>query len=326
MQMYFAICWFSISAAARRVCRPSYDIRASKALGRKKELSLTLDPFEPALLAFSASALPALHMTAPQRVARGEIAAIALRVAEATPAATHAIHIDVTDPDCKPALDYSGNLLARGGAAERLRPFAQSDKTGKRVIAHTTRSAAERRRPPLKYIEGLDLEEYLNTSYRPDMDYVDGVLVSRNVGTQLHGLLQGVVATRLWSFRHSHRLGAFIAVRLLVSAATGRYRVPDVMAVAVPYQKGKFIVDVPAIVVEILSPEDTFDDIVDRCLDYEALTVPNILVMDPEKKRAWKFVSGGLQLLTSAAIDLSLPNGLVLNFPIAEIFAELDED
>lgn len=30
-------------------------------------------------------------------------------------------------------------------------------------------------------------DEYLNTSYKPDMDYVDGVLVRRKVGTQLNG-------------------------------------------------------------------------------------------------------------------------------------------
>jgi len=157
------------------------------------------------------------------------------------------------------------------------------------------------------------------------MEYVDGVLVSRNVGTQRHGLLQVILGSYFQTLRHSHRLGAFIAVRLLVNAATGRYRVPDVMAVAVPYQKGKFIVDVPAIVVEILSHDDTFDDVLERCRDYETLAVPNILVMDPEKKRAWRFVSGGFHLITSAAIELPLPNGLVLNFEIAEIFAELDE-
>jgi hypothetical protein len=37
------------------------------------------------------------------------------------------------------------------------------------------------------------LEEYLHTSYHPDMEYVDGVLVRRNVGTYLHSLLQTLV-------------------------------------------------------------------------------------------------------------------------------------
>ncbi len=32
----------------------------------------------------------------------------------------------------------------------------------------------------------IPLEEYLRTSYEPDMEYVDGVLVQRNVGKCSH--------------------------------------------------------------------------------------------------------------------------------------------
>ena len=32
----------------------------------------------------------------------------------------------------------------------------------------------------------VSLEEYLNTSYDPDVEYVDGELVERNVGDWLH--------------------------------------------------------------------------------------------------------------------------------------------
>ena len=123
----------------------------------------------------------------------------------------------------------------------------------------------------------ISVDEYLGTSYEPDMDYVDGVLVRRNVGTQLHGLFQTILSGYFREFRHSHRIRVFTETRLLVHAAAGRHRIPDVMVVGVPYQKGKAVVDVPAIVIEIQSPDDTFDDIIDRCLDYEGLTVPDIL-------------------------------------------------
>jgi hypothetical protein len=32
----------------------------------------------------------------------------------------------------------------------------------------------------------VSVEEYLNTSYDPDVEFVDGVLVQRNVGDWLH--------------------------------------------------------------------------------------------------------------------------------------------
>lgn len=125
-------------ACAVRLALPAemfaYDIRAGKPLGRKRELSLTLDPYEPALLAFSPGPLPELEVSAPMRIARGEGARIAVRLAAASAADTHVIHVDVTDPDGKPAPHYSGNLLARGGTAEKLLPFAVNDKTGKWLV------------------------------------------------------------------------------------------------------------------------------------------------------------------------------------------------
>jgi hypothetical protein len=36
----------------------------------------------------------------------------------------------------------------------------------------------------------VSLEEYLNTEYEPDCDYVDGVLEQRNVGKKRHARTQ----------------------------------------------------------------------------------------------------------------------------------------
>jgi Uma2 family endonuclease len=171
----------------------------------------------------------------------------------------------------------------------------------------------------------VTLEEYLNTAYEPDMDFVDGVLVRRNVGPQLHGLLQIIVGSFLRQFRQSHRITAFTETRLLVDAKTNRHRIPDVMAVENPFQKGRVVVDVPAIVVEIKSPDDTFDDIVDRCFDYEQLGVVNILVMDPDNKRAWLFEHGDLRLLTGESVSLNLRERPTLDLPFCDMFAELEE-
>jgi len=38
----------------------------------------------------------------------------------------------------------------------------------------------------------VPLEEYLNTSYSPDREYRDGVLVERNVGDWAHARLQAL--------------------------------------------------------------------------------------------------------------------------------------
>jgi len=166
---------------------------------------------------------------------------------------------------------------------------------------------------------------YLNTSYEPDMELVNGVLVERNVGTQLHGLLQTLIAVFFSQYRKSHRIDVFTETRLLVDAGADRYRIPDVMVLGRPYTKGKIVVDVPAIVVEIKSPDDTFDDIVNRCFDYEQLNVGNILVMDPDNKRAWLFRQGNLQILTGTSVKLPV-QALTIDFPFVYLFADLDDE
>ena len=169
----------------------------------------------------------------------------------------------------------------------------------------------------------VSLEEYLNTTYEPDMEFVDGVLVRRNVGTQLHSLLQSITSGFLRQYRHSHRITVFTECRLLVKR---RYRISDVMVLQKPFQKGRVVTDVPAIVIEIKSPDDTFDEIVDKCFEYESLGVKNILVMDPDHRRVFLFEQGDLRHLPGPSVSLCLPDGASLDFSFAEMFAELDEE
>jgi hypothetical protein len=39
----------------------------------------------------------------------------------------------------------------------------------------------------------VSVEEYLNTDYSPDCDYVNGVLEDRNVGLKTHGRAQAAI-------------------------------------------------------------------------------------------------------------------------------------
>ena len=70
-------------------------------------------------------------------------------------------------------------------------------------------------------------EEYLNTSYEPDREFVDGVLEQRAGGEFNHGLLQALVVTYLAPSRDRHRFLPLIACRTRVRRL--RYRIPDVM-------------------------------------------------------------------------------------------------
>ena len=41
----------------------------------------------------------------------------------------------------------------------------------------------------------VSVEEYLRTSYEPEMEYVDGQLVDRHVGEYDHSLMQAMIAS-----------------------------------------------------------------------------------------------------------------------------------
>lgn len=146
----------------------------------------------------------------------------------------------------------------------------------------------------------ISKEEYLSSSYDPDREWVDGVLEERKVGTQRHSLMQRVILQYLLSFRESHRIEPFVEARLQVG---DRYRIPAVMLLQRPYTKSRITVDVPLLVAEVKSPEDTFDDVLDKCEEYEAMGVHCILVLDPEKQRMHRFSLGSLNLVQTANIE-----------------------
>src|SRR5262249_9518150 len=102
--------------------------------------------------------------------------------------------------------------------------------------------------------------------------------------------------------------------------------VPDVMVVERPYTKGRIVVDVPAVVIEVKSPEDRFGEIIDKCFEYAAAGIPNIIMIDPDSRRQAVFADHALQFV-EPLIMLHLPKTNVdLVLPVDEIFARLDAD
>ena len=111
-----------------------YDVRLSKTLGRQKEVTVALDPYEPAIFTATPVAVTELEISAPAHVRRGQSARIGLSFAHASPAATHVFHVDVIDPAGKTVDYYSGNVIASNGSAAKLLPLAYNDARGKWTV------------------------------------------------------------------------------------------------------------------------------------------------------------------------------------------------
>jgi Beta-galactosidase len=108
----------------------AYDIRRAKALGRVKELTLTVDPYEPEIIAFTPTPFPELQIAAPKRIARGQTARIGISFAGYTYAAAHVFHVEVSNPAGEPVPYYTGNVISSSGAAEKSLPLAFNEKVG----------------------------------------------------------------------------------------------------------------------------------------------------------------------------------------------------
>jgi Uma2 family endonuclease len=135
----------------------------------------------------------------------------------------------------------------------------------------------------------VSVEEYGQTSYHPDCDYVDGHLEERNVGKKRHSYAQG--EAHFWfKLNGKGRVEPFVEQRVRITST--RYRVPDFLLMAAQ-SPDVDVFDNPYLCLEVMSPDDSAANLQDRLEDYHLIGVPNIWIIDPWKRRAWTFEAGG---------------------------------
>jgi Uma2 family endonuclease len=129
----------------------------------------------------------------------------------------------------------------------------------------------------------IPLLTYLKSSFRPDVEYIDGQLREKNMGQYEHSRIQALLAA--WFIRHESlwRAIALTEQRLVVSPT--RVRLPDVCLVP-QGPTPDILTDPPILAIEILSPDDSYSELEERCRDYEALGVLTIWIIDPRTRTA----------------------------------------
>lgn len=108
-----------------------YDVRAARALGKLRRLTVQVDPYEPTILSVSTAAIPPPVISSPSRLRLGETGKVGLSVSGPSRAAVHVFHVDVVDPSGTIVSHYSGNLLAPDGRAATVLPLALTDTPGR---------------------------------------------------------------------------------------------------------------------------------------------------------------------------------------------------
>ena len=124
----------------------------------------------------------------------------------------------------------------------------------------------------------IPLEQYLSTTYRPDREYIDGEVVERNMGKWEHARIQALLA--MWFGQHEKEWGVQTATEWRTLVSETRVRIPDVVLVRQGAQPD-ILTDPPVLVIEILSPGDSYSDTQKRAADYLRMGVQTIWIVDP---------------------------------------------
>jgi Uma2 family endonuclease len=159
----------------------------------------------------------------------------------------------------------------------------------------------------------VSVHEYLSTSYRPDCDYVDGVVLERHLGEYDHARLQMSVSAYFYSRRKEWGIDVVPAQRVQVSPT--RFRVPDVCVIVDEGPPGQIFRTPPLICIEILSKDDRLAEMQERIDDYLTFGVPYVWILDPGRRKAWRCTAEGMREVNELRTDQ--PETVV---PLVELF------
>jgi Uma2 family endonuclease len=162
----------------------------------------------------------------------------------------------------------------------------------------------------------IPVSEYLDTTFRPDREYVDGEVRERNVGKWEHARFQFVLAA--WFGNHESSWDVIGSTEQRVQVSPTRVRVPDLVVLR-PGPQPDILIQPPLLVIEILSPDDSYSDLQERCQDYMQMGVATVWIIDP-KTRSGRMCSGAQWV---AADHLKVPDSSIY-VDLDKLFSQID--
>ena len=166
----------------------------------------------------------------------------------------------------------------------------------------------------------LSVEQYLNTTYRPDVDYVDGEIEERNLGDWDHGNLQLFIGALFLA--RQKEWGVRVAVESRVRVSPTRVRIPDVCVVAADMERERKVVHRPPLLcVEVLSPRDSLKTMRKRVQDFFDMGVEHVWIFDPATRTAHACTP--TTIAEHKAGTLRVPDTKIA-LSVEEIFSTLD--
>jgi len=164
----------------------------------------------------------------------------------------------------------------------------------------------------------ISIDQYLNTTYRPDVDYIDGHIEERNLGETDHAKLQTRLAFLLCM--KQEEWGALALTEVRVQVAPTRFRIPDVCVVREGGADEPIVKEAPLLCLEVLSPRDSVSAIRRRAQDFLNMGVHEVWIFDPATCTAYVCTAESMTEHTDGILRLA---GTEIELSIAEAFKPL---
>jgi Uma2 family endonuclease len=163
----------------------------------------------------------------------------------------------------------------------------------------------------------ISVAEYLNTSYSPDREYIDGHIVERNLGEKTHSSIQRNLIVFLGN--RSRELGIKVYPEQRVQVSATRFRIPDGTVVKTSQDQDEIFRLPPHLCIEILSKDDTMDYLQEKIDDYLRFGVPYIWIVSPRTRKAYIATEAGMIEAKSGVLETQDPN---ISVPLRALFEE----
>ncbi|ADW69244.1 Uma2 family endonuclease [Granulicella tundricola] len=161
----------------------------------------------------------------------------------------------------------------------------------------------------------IPISEYLKTTYRPDREYLDGEVVERHVGKWEHSRVQALLTG--WFIQHERSWNIQTATEWRTQVSSTRVRIPDLVLVRSGAQP-EVLEDAPLLVIEILSPDDSYSDTQQRAEDYLRMGVTTIWIIDPSTRTGR--VCSGSNWMQRERLEVA---GTAIYVPLDRVFEAL---
>src|SRR5262249_31326202 len=126
----------------------------------------------------------------------------------------------------------------------------------------------------------IPVEEYLQTSYKPEREYKDGVLVEKAMPKTSHARLQ--LKSGQYFGNRERQWGIVAFTELRIKSREGRYAVPDLCVYPAPGPDAPIPEQPPMLWIEILSETDSMKDVWEKAREVIAFGTPYFWVIDPD--------------------------------------------